>query len=101
MEYVGGQDLFDRLHEVQLTGFLSSTGANTSGKNAGNAQVGCYWSMARFYLAEAINGVEHMHRYAEYVLHILLLVCLAVGPMVVAAGLACCCGGKYFMIPRI
>jgi len=25
--------------------------------------VGCYWSLAVFYLAEAINAVEHMHRH--------------------------------------
>lgn len=24
--------------------------------------VGCYWSLARFYLAEAINVIEYMHR---------------------------------------
>jgi hypothetical protein len=62
MEFVGGRDLWDRLHEVQLTGFLSSAGTNTSGENAPHAQVGCHWSLARFYLAEAINAVEHMHR---------------------------------------
>ena len=28
-----------------------------------NAYVGCYWSLAVFYLAEAINAVEHMHRH--------------------------------------
>jgi len=62
MEYVGGNDLWHRLHEVQLTGHLSSSGANTSGENAQHAQVGTHWSLARFYLAEAINAVEHMHQ---------------------------------------
>lgn len=62
MEFIGGRDLWDRLHEVQLTGFLSSAGENTSGENAPHAQVGCHWSLARFYLAEAINAVEHMHQ---------------------------------------
>ena len=28
-----------------------------------NVFVGCYWSLAVFYLAEAINAVEHMHRH--------------------------------------
>ena len=28
-----------------------------------NVYVGCYWSLAVFYLAEAINAVEHMHRH--------------------------------------
>lgn len=63
MDFIGGRDLFDHLHDVQLTGFLSAAGLNGSGDDSQRAQVGCSWSQARFYLAEAINAVEHMHRY--------------------------------------
>lgn len=95
MEYIGGHDLWELLHDIQLTGHLNSI----SGKNGGNysngtlnnnniggsdiidihnnigavnssgaddavrAQVGCHWSLAQFYFAEAIDAVEYMHRY--------------------------------------
>lgn len=65
MEYVGGRDLWDRLHEAQLSGRLSDAAAAAAGpgeKGQVHMQVGCHWSLARFYLAEAINAVEHMHR---------------------------------------
>lgn len=75
MEYVAGRDLWDRLHDPQLVsalpGGISGQGGAGEGGNGSNKgsdgdmhmQVGCHWSLARFYLAEAINAVEHMHRY--------------------------------------
>lgn len=64
MEYVGGQDLWHRLHETQLVGKLGPDGKSLNAPQEGamHVQVGCYWSLARFYMAEAINAVEHMHR---------------------------------------
>lgn len=64
MEFVGGRDLWDRLHEPQLVGKLNSEGrcVHIPVEGALHVQVGAHWSLARFYLAEAISAVEHMHR---------------------------------------
>lgn len=43
MEYCGGGEVWSAI-------------------NDGNGAVGCYWSLARFYMAEAINAVEYLHR---------------------------------------
>jgi serine/threonine protein kinase len=38
--------------------------------NRGNASsVGCYYSLARFYLAECVDALEYMHKYDSLCLH--------------------------------
>ncbi len=47
MEFLPGRDLWALLQE---------------NRDATPAQVGCHWSQARFFFAEMLSAVEHMHR---------------------------------------
>ena len=47
MEYLGGGEVWSRLQDD---------------RGGGHASVGCYVSLARYYMAEAINALEYMHR---------------------------------------
>lgn len=49
MEFVAGRDLWSTMQE-------------NSPVDGAQAQVGCHWSQARFFFAEALSAVEHMHR---------------------------------------
>eukprot|EP01038_Epipyxis_sp_PR26KG_P010236 gene10236-13769_t len=48
MEFVEGGDLWSLIHEKTV--------------DDASAQVGCHWSQAKFFCAEMINAIEHMHR---------------------------------------
>jgi serine/threonine protein kinase len=53
MEYVGGADLWTYLQDHSAAASM-----NTPTK----PHVGCFWSLTRFFFAEAVNVLEHMHR---------------------------------------
>lgn len=55
MELVEGGDLWSCLQDKQY-GHMDGGVAS---------QVGCHWSLAKFYFAEALEAVEYMHRLAS------------------------------------
>jgi serine/threonine protein kinase len=73
MEYLAGKELFSHLHDVQLTGFLTSRGANMLGENGngvgmgdrGTAQVGCAWSLARLVVFTHTHTYTHTHTHTH------------------------------------
>lgn len=72
-EYIGGGDLWTNLHEIiyekivpkQQTIGLAETDfldAQSVRKGVTGAQVGMHWSLIRYYFAQMLSAVEHMHR---------------------------------------
>lgn len=74
MEYVAGRDLWELLQEYQLEYGTSLSAASAAAAAAGAGSdsltgdyrsrfmVGCPWTQARFYFAEAIAALEYMHK---------------------------------------
>ena len=49
MEFVSGRDLWSLMQQQENL-------------DASPAQIGCHWTQARFFFAEALSAIEHMHR---------------------------------------
>lgn len=73
-EYIGGGDLWTNLHEIIYEKVAAVTGssinlseadfldAQSVRKGVTGAQLGLHWSQLRWYFAQMISAVEHMHR---------------------------------------
>jgi serine/threonine protein kinase len=75
MEYISGGDLWTNLHEIIYDKAIPNSSISLGDvnfldtqcvrKGVVGSQIGIHWSLLRYYFAQMLSAVEHMHRYVS------------------------------------